>query len=239
MFKAFTITSAALAAGLLAVYFTNTTRHFEPEVDPPATRPQPPAKDFSKSPIVVKLMSYCKKDDKVVRADVTDERLLRFFDQADAKKEGVVTQAQLIALAAKLDAEESVARRTADGDGPADGRGRGPGGPGRGGLGGPGGRGPGGPPRLGVLLPEFIQEMLNLTDDQKKQLAALQKDTDAKIDEMLTDAQKKQYKEIKEKVGRGGPGGGRGPGGPGGPPPDGPPPGDGNGPPSPDDPDSP
>jgi hypothetical protein len=85
-----------------------------------------------------------------------------------------------------------------------------------GGPGGPGGRGPGGLPPLGQVMPQFVQDDLKLSDDQKKQVAELQKEIDAKLDKTLTDEQKKQYKAMKENPGRGGPGG-RGPGGPGGP----------------------
>lgn len=70
--------------------------------------------------------------------------------------------------------------------------------------GGPGGRG--GMPQPGQILPGFLQEALKLTDEQKKQIAELQKDVDAKLDKLLTDDQKKQLKELRE----------RGPGGPGG-----------------------
>ncbi len=58
----------------------------------------------------------------------------------------------------------------------------------------------------GQILPPFLQEQLKLTDDQKKQLDALQKDLDAKLDKLLTDDQKKMLKEMRE----------RGPGRPGG-----------------------
>jgi outer membrane protein assembly factor BamB len=91
----------------------------------------------------------------------------------------------------------------------------GPGGPGRGGPGGPGGPGRGGfggfaPP--GQLLPPFLQDRLNLTPEQKKQLEALQKEVDGKLDKVLTDEQRKQFKEMRDGFGRGGfgPGGGRG-----------------------------
>jgi hypothetical protein len=180
-------------------------------------------KDYSNSPIVTKMMSFAKgKDGKVKRDDVTDTRLLRLFDMADVKKEGVVTKDQLMALAAKLDDEYGQGgggRGGPGGDGPG-GPGGGPGGPGggRGGRGGPGG-GFGGPPQPGQLLPTFLQEQMNLTADQKKQLEALQKEFDAKLDKLLTDEQKKQLKDAREN-GPGGPGGGRGgrggPGGPGG-----------------------
>lgn len=77
------------------------------------------------------------------------------------------------------------------------------------GRGGPGG----GPPRPGQILPDFLQAELRLADDQKKKLAQLQKETDAKLDAILTEGQRKQLKEMREGFGRGGPGG------PGGPPP--------------------
>jgi outer membrane protein assembly factor BamB len=88
------------------------------------------------------------------------------------------------------------------------------GGPGGfGGRGGPGGFG--GPPQPGQLVPGFLQERLNLTADQKKQLDELQKDVDGKLGKLLTEEQNKQLRA--GPGGRGGPGG-FGPGGFGGPP---------------------
>jgi hypothetical protein len=63
-------------------------------------------KDYSEAPIVVKMMAFNKKKDgKLLREEVTDERLLRLFDLADTNKDGVVTREELMALAAKLDAD--------------------------------------------------------------------------------------------------------------------------------------
>ena len=63
------------------------------------------------SPIVVKMMAFDKKKDgKLTKDEMTDERLLRLFDQADANKDGVVTKEELMALAAKLEAEAPDAR---------------------------------------------------------------------------------------------------------------------------------
>jgi hypothetical protein len=89
--------------------------------------------------------------------------------------------------------------------------------------------GPGGPrfmmmPRPGEVLPAPLQNMLGLTDDQKKQIAELQKDVDATVEKILTEEQRKQLKEMRDRGPGGfGPPGGR-PGGPGGfgPPPGGP-----------------
>ena len=191
---------------------------------PPAGRPaddapKDKAKDYSNAPLVVRMMAFDKKKDgKLTKDEITDERLQRLFDQADANKDGVVTKEELMALAAKLDAEVGPRGRGPDDRGPGD---RGPGGP----PGGPGDRGPGGPggfgppPRPGQILPGFIQNALKLTDDQKKQLDDLQKEVDAKLDKILTDDQKKQMKEMRPP---------RGPGGRDGPP--GPPPGGPDGP---------
>lgn len=230
---------------------------------PPDRRPDGPNRDRPRgtgsSDIVERLMAFDKnKDGKLTREEITDERLLRLFDRADTNKDGVVTKDELTALAKKM-AEEQGAD---DEDRPGPGRGpdrRGPRGPGaRGpggpdddgpsgpGAGGPGGRGPGGPgggpgrgpgglgpPRPGTILPGFLQDRLNLTREQKKLLDELQKDVDARLAKILTDEQKKQLEEMRDRFGRGGRGGpggpdGRGPGSrgpdgpPGGPPPRGP-----------------
>src|SRR6266851_1242044 len=151
-------------------------------------------KDYSNAPLVIKMMAFNKKKDgKLTKDEVTDERLHRLFDQADANKDGIVTKEELMALAAKLEAEG--------------GQGGGPGGPGGRGPG-----GPGGPPQPGQIMPSFRQDTLKRTAEQKKQLEELQKDVDAKLGKILTDDQKKQLKEMREGFGPGGPGG-RGPGG--------------------------
>ena len=70
-----------------------------------------------------------------------------------------------------------------------------PGGPGDGGPGGPphrnGSRGHGGPGGGFHLLPPFVVERMKLTDDQKKQVAELEKETKAKLDKILTPEQQK------------------------------------------------
>jgi Spy/CpxP family protein refolding chaperone len=85
---------------------------------------------------------------------------------------------------------------------------------GRGGQrGGPGGPGGMRPFELGRVLPPFVKDQLNLTEDQEKQLADLEKDVKAKLTKILTADQQKQLQEMRPP--RGGPGG---PGGEGGPP---------------------
>ena len=79
------------------------------------------------------------------------------------------------------------------------------------GLGGAG-RGPGAggattPP--GTVLSPRVQETLKLTDEQKKNLADLQKDVDGKLEKLLTEAQRKQLKDMQQTgAGRGGATGG-------------------------------
>jgi spore coat protein CotH len=79
-------------------------------------------------------------------------------------------------------------------------------------------------PAPGEVLPAPLQDMLRLTEEQKKRLADIQKDTDAKIEKLLTEEQRKQFKEMKDRAGNvfggppGGPGGFGPPGWPGGPP---------------------
>jgi outer membrane protein assembly factor BamB len=77
-----------------------------------------------------------------------------------------------------------------------------------------GGFGPGwfgGPPQSGQIMPTFLQDMLQLTAEQKKSLEEFQNEVDKKVGQILTDDQKKQLKEPGPGFG-GGPGG-RGPGG--------------------------
>src|SRR5271157_133276 len=158
--------------------------------------------------LVARMMVFDKNGDgKLTKSEVTDERLHRLFDRADADKDGSVTKAELTTL----EARESASFR-----------------------GGPGGFGPSGgpggpmmaPPRPGEILPSFLQLALDLTPEQKAQLDELQKDVDSRLAKILTDAQKKTLDQMRRR-GPGGPGGfgppgrrGPSPGpGPGGPPP--------------------
>jgi hypothetical protein len=80
----------------------------------------------------------------------------------------------------------------------------------KGGFGGPGRgqpKGPpfGGPPRPGQLLPPFFHGLLNLTDEQKKQLEAEEKGFAEKLDQLLTSEQQKKLKDGPPAFGPGGP----------------------------------
>src|ERR1700739_626622 len=98
----------------------------------PASKEPPNAhkaqKDYSNSSIVTKMMAFNKKNDgKLTKDEVTDTRLHRLFDEADTNKDGIVTKEELMALAAKMDAQDNQGARG------------GQGGPGGGPKGGPGG----------------------------------------------------------------------------------------------------
>jgi hypothetical protein len=103
--------------------------------------------------------------------------------------------------------------------------GGGPGGGGPGGGGGFGGGNPFAPPPVGTIVPSFFQDMLKLTDEQKKSLNDLQKQVDADLAKLLTEAQAKEMKNFgpgaggpfRGGFGGGGPMGGPPGGGPGGP----------------------
>jgi hypothetical protein len=170
------------------------------------------------------MMAFDKDHDgSLSKSEVTDERLHRLFDRADADKNGTVTKAELTALVEREHAD--------DRDGPPGG---GPGFGGPPGFAGPPGGGPGGPPRPGEILPQRLQQVLGLSPEQRTLVDELQKEVDAKLERILTDEQRTQLKSMRQR-GPGGfsPPGGYGPpgGGPGrGGPPGAPPPGDAPGP---------
>jgi EF hand len=206
---------------------------------------QPPGEDDSGASekaaadrFVARMMTFDKNQDgKLTRDEITDPRLQRLFDRADANKDGVVTKEELVALFAQ---EAPRPRGPGDDFGPPGGFGppgeRGFGGRGQGRFGGQGPGRRGGPPEPGQILPGFLQDRLKLSDEQKRQVADLQKEVDARLDKILTGEQKRMLKEMRQRVpgGFGPPGGdrgrgrfgpprsddrpGNGPPGPGGPP---------------------
>jgi hypothetical protein len=191
----------------------------QPPDDGPANRQQ----QTTTPNVVDRMMAFdVDKDDRLTKSEVTDARLKRLFDQADADKDGLVTRSELNALMVR---ERASARSKMAGPGGGRMGFGGPGG-GPGGFGGPGGgRGFGGPPRPGQILPAMLRRQLSLSAEQEKQIDTLQKDVDARLAKILNEDQRRQLKEMSER----GPGGRfGGPGGFGGPPPgDGPPPGQG------------
>ena len=129
------------------------------------------------------------KDGKLAKDEITDERFLSLFERADADKDGYVTKEELKTLFMKEAASQ----------GGRGGQGGDKGGNGKGGPGASSGMGMGGPPQPGQIMPSMIQEMLQLTDEQKAKLADLQKDVDAKLGKILTTEQQKQLQEMKNR----------------------------------------
>jgi hypothetical protein len=174
--------------------------------------------------IISRMMAFdMNKDGKLTREEITDNRLLRLFDRADLNKDGVVTGDELSAVAKQM-VDEFAAEGGGKGGkggpgGPGDKKGGpggekkgGPGGPGggKGGKGGPGG--PGGPgggkggpgefgglPQPGLIVPIGIQNSLNLSADQRKQIETLQSEIDARLEKILNDEQRKQLKEMRDR----------------------------------------
>ncbi len=64
-----------------------------------------------------------------------------------------------------------------------------------GGFGGPGGLGP---PRIGEVMPGPVQDRLKLRVEQKRQMAELQKEVEAKIQKVLTAEQFAEWKKLRE-----------------------------------------
>jgi EF hand len=204
------------ACGLLAAIPIAGAQQGGDEPGRPAMTKTKKAKATGAESLVTRMMQFDEnKDGKLTKAEVTDERLHRLFARADADHDGIVTGEELTALAARE---------------PAGGRGGfgGPGGPGGffgppgGGPGGPGGF-RGGPPRPGEILPGMLRDRLELTPEQSKQVDALQKEVDGRLEKILNEDQKAQLKEMRDRGPGGfGPGGRRGGPGGGGPPPGGP-----------------
>src|SRR5690242_13461570 len=103
-----------------------------------------------------------------------------------------ITLVAIVMLALATIALNTMAQDRPDGPPPLDGAGPGgPGGPGRAG----GMRGQRGPAGGFHLLPRFVMEDLNLTPDQQKQIAELEKRTKARLDKILTAEQKKSLEQ--------------------------------------------
>jgi hypothetical protein len=153
--------------------------------------------------LVARMMEFDQNNDqKLTLAEVTDTRLHRLFDRADADKDGVVTRQELTALAAREAADDRGGRA---GGGPPGGRPPG---------GGPPGGGPMmGRPRPGEILPANLRQRLGLSAEQRAKVDALQQEVDRRLETILDDEQKAELKTMRE----------RGPGPPG------PPPGGGRG----------
>jgi hypothetical protein len=169
-----------LAAGLSAL----------PAVGVAATPPGRAAAVAPKAAIARMTAPEPNRDAKPGREATGDESLLRLFDGIDGDVDVEEPCDALIALADWLTGEEPIGRRWRHGF-----RGR-------------GGFGPGAPGLLrqpGQILPPRLQERLNLTEAQARQLEELQREVDARLSKILTEEQRRQLAEMRP----------RGPGGPG------------------------
>jgi hypothetical protein len=141
------------------------------------------------------------KDGQLSRDEVKDSRLQSLFDRADADKDGSVTKTELQELYKKEAPKGTMNLRNANRPGPGKGRPDNGAGPPRGAR---GGRQQFGPPQPGQVLPKFLQDALELSDEQRKQIDDLQKDVDERLGKILTDEQKQRLRQARD----------RGPGGP-------------------------
>lgn len=192
---------------------------------------------------IARVMSLDKNEDgKLTEDEYGESRLKAMIVRADSDDDKTVTKEEITELVQKEMAAQGRGFEGGPGGrgGPGPGPGPGPGGPGPGGPG-PGGPGPGGPGpggfgqggpgpgpdgfgpggrgmgpmmRPGMIMPEFMQQQLTLSAEQKDQIAKLQETVDAEMAKILTPEQLEQFKQ--PMMGRrGGPGFEGGPGGPG------------------------
>jgi hypothetical protein len=172
---------------------------------PPPGKKGPPGKfgkQLTTEDVVNHILSFDKsKLGKVSKEDLP-ERLQYLVELGDVNKDGYLDRDEIGALADKLAL-------------------KGPGG--KGGFGGPPGGPPGGKanfgPKGGVsVLPGFIRDQLDLTEEQEQKIREMDKETRSKLMKILTPDQQKKMDALFKK----GPPG-KGPGGKDGPPPPPPP----------------
>jgi hypothetical protein len=154
---------------------------------------QPDERSESVDSFVARLLAFDKdKDGKLSKAEVNDPRLERLFDLADADHNGSLTKDELQALASKEQPPATERGRGGPGFGPPQG-------------------GPGGPiiglPHPGEILPAPLRQRLDLSEEQVKQIDALQNDVDERLAKILTDAQKQTLRQTAQPFGRPGRGG--------------------------------
>lgn len=141
---------------------------------------------FNPEQLLERLMQMDKDSDgKLSKEEMGDSRLAAMFERADSDSDGFLTKEELTAMFNR-------------------GPGRGEGGPAEGGRGrgmGPGGMGPGGMMGFqpGMIMPPFLMERLGLSEEQRKDVAALQQEVEKKLASILTEEQKEQLKEFAQR----------------------------------------
>jgi Spy/CpxP family protein refolding chaperone len=133
--------------------------------------------------IVERILSFDKNKDGKVTKDELPERMQDLIAKGDTNKDGALDKEEIKKLATDLARDGSF-----PGFGP---RGFGPGGA------------PPGRPAPGTVLPPFVRSQLKLTAEQEKLVADLENETQTKLMKILTDEQKKQLEEARQR----GPGG--------------------------------
>lgn len=140
-------------------------------------------------------------DGELTQQELRDARLAKLFERADSDHDGELTKAELTEQLTKESAQRP-RRRGGPGFGgpPGGGPGAGPppedGAPGPGAPS-PGGPAPGGPPPIGRVVPDFLIEALELTDEQRDQLAELQRHVDERLKEILTPEQRQRLQSMR------------------------------------------
>lgn len=161
---------------------------------------------------VARLMALDKNNDgKLTEDEYGDSRLKPLLERADADKNKVITREE---LTAQMQREMQNQGGGQGGPGFGGGQGGGPGfggGPGGGqgfgggqseggmGRGGRGGMRGGMMMRPGTVLPEFMVQELQLTEEQRSKLAKLQATVDAELAKILTESQQQQMKQFGER----------------------------------------
>lgn len=156
---------------------------------------------FDPEQMIQRVMQMDKDSDgKLSKEELGESRIAAIFERADTDKDGYLTKEELTAAFS---------------------RGRGQGGPGRGegrpeGQG-PGGRGMGMGPGAGMgfqpgtIMPAFVMERLGLSEEQRRDVRALQEEVEKKLASILTEEQKEKLKEFgQQRPGFGARGGDRG-----------------------------
>lgn len=148
---------------------------------------------FDPEQILQRVMQRDKDGDgKLSKEELGESRMAAMFERVDTDKDGFLTKEELTASFS---------------------RGPGQGGPGRG-EGGQGGRGMGPGAGMGfqpgMVMPPFLMERLGLSEEQRRDVRALQEEVEKKLASILTEEQKAKLKEMgQQRPGFGGRGGDR------------------------------
>jgi Spy/CpxP family protein refolding chaperone len=134
--------------------------------------------------VVERVLSFDKNKDGKITKDELPERMQGLIEKGDTNKDGALDRDEIRKLATDLARDGTFPGFGPPGFGP---RGQAP-----------------GRPEPGTLLPPLVRDRLSLSEEQEKQVTDLEKDVRTKLMKILTDEQKAQLEEARQ----------RGPGGP-------------------------